>query len=346
MSKDLYKILGVDKNANESEIKKAYRAMAKKYHPDKNPDNKDAEQQFKDVAEAYEVLSDPNKKSRYDSMGYEAYNGAPNANHRNPNDIFADFFNSMRQEQNNERLKREYSIVQRITLTIEDVYKGVNKKFKYTRSAKCETCKGKGGEDIIRCESCNGQGIKSRIIEVNGGRMRQTTTCNACNGRGFKIGTLCNSCGGTSLTRKTETLEVTIPYSIMPNQQITMRNRGHYYSDGRSDFYGDVILVIEIIQEKFKIINDYGLMSKVDVPYETMVLGGEFIFEAVDGSKIKVPVSKFSDIGHKLKLKGKGLRKPNSDVRGDQYIMVDLKFPTEISKEEEEILNKLKKLKE
>jgi len=345
MSKDLYKILEIDKNASESDIKKAYRTMAKKYHPDKNPDNKEAEQKFKDVAEAYEVLSDPNKKARYDSMGYDAYNGGPTQNHANPHDMFANFFNSMREQQENEQLKRQHTIIQKIALTMEEVYHGVTKKFKYKRSVKCGTCNGKGGENIVRCEACNGQGVQYRIIQTQLGRMQETISCNSCSGRGFKIGKTCNSCSGQGLVRVDEILEVKIPHSVMPNQHIVSRNKGHYYADRSGERYGDMVMLVEINQDKYTIIEDYGLMSKVDIPYEVMVLGGEFTFDSVDGSKVKVPVSKLSDIGHKLKLKGKGLKNPNQSVRGDQYIMLDLKFPTEITEEEEKLLNELKKLK-
>tara|TARA_R110000796_G_scaffold252137_1_gene385299 strand:- start:5704 stop:6744 length:1041 start_codon:yes stop_codon:yes gene_type:complete len=345
MSKDLYKILEVDNNADESTIKKAYRTMAKKYHPDKNPDNEEAEQKFKDVAEAYEVLSDPNKRARYDSMGYDNYNAGPNTGHANPSDMFSELFHTMKQQQNSQRFKREHSIVQTIVLTMADVYNGVTKKFKYNRSVKCGTCNGRGGENVVRCEICDGQGVQVKIRDTQLGRIRETTTCNSCNGRGFKIGDVCDSCNGATVIKENDILELKIPHSIMPNQRMIVQNKGHFYNDGTGEHHGDMVIIIEIKQEKFTIINDYGLMSKVDIPYEIMVLGGDFNFDAVDGSTVKVPISKFSGIGRKLKLKGKGLKKPNQNLRGDQYIMIDLEFPTEITEDEEELLNELKKIK-
>lgn len=346
MSKDLYKILEIDKNATDSDIKKAYRSMAKKYHPDRNPDDKDSEQKFKDVAEAYEVLSNPDNRARYNSNGYDNYKAGPKSGFANSAQAFSEFFHSMHAQQENERLKRQNTIVQKIVLNMDEVYNGVVKKFKYNRSIKCNTCNGRGGENVVRCEVCNGHGVQSRIIETQAGRMQETTTCNSCNGRGFKIGAVCNRCNGATLIKNYETLELEIGYSAMPNQRMMVHNKGHYYNDGTGERYGDMIIVIEINQDKFTIIENYGLISKVDIPYEKMVLGGEFMFVTVDGSTVKVSLPKFSGIGRKLKLKGKGLKKANQSERGDQYIMIDLQFPSEISEEEEKILNELKKLTE
>jgi molecular chaperone DnaJ len=347
MSKNLYITLGVDKSATDSEIKKAYRTLAKKYHPDKNPDDDEAEVKFKEVAEAYETLSDSNKKARYDSLGHDAYmnNGQGREGYGSNN--MRDVFDSIRKQQQEVANKRRYTITQSITLTMEEVYHGVTKTFKYKRLLKCQPCNGKGGEDIVRCTTCNGKGVRYRVIDTQHGRMQETISCSNCDGRGFKINNTCKSCSGSGMSKKEDTIDVKIPHGVMPNQQILLQGSGHYYVDENGSNSGDLVIIIAINEEKFTILKDFGLLSKIELPYETMVLGGAFEFKTIDGSIVKVPVSKLSNIGHKLKLKSKGLKYMNYDVmRGDQYIMVDLKFPKSITEEEEKILTELKKISE
>jgi molecular chaperone DnaJ len=350
MSKDLYKILGITKDADGTQIKKAYRKMAMKYHPDKNPDDAEADAKFKDVAEAYEILSDPTKKARYDQMGYNAYSGgAQQGGFRGGGFAggFSDLFDQIRRQQENERRVRNYTITQKIKLTMEDVYHGVSKTFKYKRLMKCDSCNGKGGDDVVKCDTCSGNGIEYTTYEAEHGKMRQSKPCTGCDGRGFKISFSCDTCKGEGFSLKEDSIEIDIPHSIMPNQHIGVTGKGHFYIDGDVERYADLVLLIEVDESESTIIENFGLITKVDLPYETLVLGGEFKFKTIDGSTVKVPVTKLTRIGHKLRLKGKGLKFRQSDVlRGDQYIMVDLKFPTEVSEEEEEILKMLKKTKE
>lgn len=351
MSKNLYNILGISKDASDTEIKKAYRKMAIKYHPDKNQGDSEAEAKFKDVAEAYEILSDSNKRAQYDAMGYDAFvNGGAGQQRQNPFAGFGnpeDFFNEIRRQHQNENLKRKYSIVQKVKLTMSEIYHGITKKFKYSRSVKCGTCNGKGGENIVRCTACGGKGIRTRVTQNAFGTFRETYNCSACDARGFTIGDKCSNCHGRGVEKKSDHIEIDIPYSVLNGQQMGFGGKGHFYVDERGETYGDLILVIEIDQSKFSMLRDFSLLSKVEVSYETLVLGGEFMFETVDGSTVKVPVSEFSPIGHKLKLKNKGLKNPNfNHIRGDQYILLDLKFPTNISDEEKKLLTQLKKIKE
>jgi molecular chaperone DnaJ len=347
MAKDLYKILGITKEADDKEIKKAYRKMAMKYHPDKNAGDKEAETKFKDVAEAYEILSDGDKKARYDSMGYDAYaNGGQRGQQGDPFG-FSDIFNSMRQQQQGNRRKQQHSIIQKITLSMEDIYNGVTKKFKYNRLSKCEPCNGKGGEDVERCKTCDGKGIQLKIQRTEFGVVQQAISCNDCDGRGFKISKPCTTCHGKMFTQQVNVIEIKIPHSTMPNEQIHYSNKGHEYIDETGQNAGDLILVIDVNQEKSTILKDFGLLSKIDLPYEIMILGGEYEFKTIDGTKVKVTISKLTNIGRKLKLKGKGLKYKGYDVmRGDQYLMVDLKFPESITEEEEKLLTEIKKIKE
>jgi molecular chaperone DnaJ len=349
MSKDLYNILGVTKDADANAIKKAYRTKAKEFHPDKNPDDKIAEAKFKDVAEAYEILNDANKKARYDQVGYDVFmNG--NQGRQQGGFGFSDFeniFGSIRKQQQESRNMRRFTIFQRVKLSMEEVYHGVTKKFKYKRSLKCTTCDGKGGDDVVRCTTCDGKGIELIIQRDQYQTIQQSISCRGCNGKGFKISNACIKCDGNGTELKEEIIEVSIPHGIMPNEQMQITGKGHYFSDGASQLFGDLILAFEIDETKFTILKDFGLLSKVDISYEIMVLGGEIEFKTIDGATVKVSVPKLSNLGKKMKLKGKGLKYKGYDVlRGDQYIMIDLKFPTEISKEREEILKQLKKVEE
>jgi len=346
MSKDLYKTLEINKDANASEIKKAYRTLAKKYHPDKNPNDKEAEAKFKDVAEAYEILSDDQKRATYDQMGYEAsQRGGPARNHYSN---MGEMFNQMRTQQESSQRKRKHTIHQVVKLSMEDIYTGVNKKFKYKRVEKCTACDGKGGENIVRCTTCDGKGVEIMTQQTPFGMIQNTTSCNSCDGRGFKIANACDVCNGKGFKGNDEEVEVDIPHSILPNEQMELINKGHYYVDvNGEERFGNLLLSFQADETKFTLLRNFGLLAKVDLPYEMMVLGGEFEFKTIDGAKVKVPVSKLSDIGKKLKLKGKGLKHRGGEVlRGDLYLMIDLKFPTKISSEEEKILNDLKKLKE
>ena len=349
MSKDLYNILGLNKNANAAEIKAAYRKMAKIHHPDKNPDDKEAEAKFKDVAEAYEILSDDQQKAKYDRMGYDGIKRSPQGGGA-PRDPFGftDMFHTMRNQQQSSMRKQKYTIHQVVKLSMENIYEGVVKKFKYKRIEKCDSCNGKGGENVVRCTTCDGKGVKVITQQTQFGMIQNTISCNACDGRGFKIANACTSCNGKGVQNKDLEIEVDIPHSILPNEQMQLINNGHYYVDIQGEEkFGDLILSFQADETKFTILRDFGLLAKVDLPYEIMVLGGDFEFKIIDGAIVKVIVPKLTDIGKKLKLKGKGLKHRGYDVmRGDLYLMIDLKFPSEITSEEEKILNDLKKLKE
>jgi len=346
MSKDLYKTLELSKTADATEIKKAYRMLAKKYHPDKNPDDKTAEAKFKEVAEAYEILSDTTKRATYDQMGYEASQRG-GGRHYDMNDMGA-AFNAMREQQQAEQVKRRYTIHQVVKISMEDVYEGAIKKLTYKRIEKCKPCNGKGGENVVRCTTCDGKGIEVITQRTNFGMMQNNISCRGCDGRGFKIANACDSCKGKGIQGKNEEIEVDIPHSILPHEQMQYVGKGHYYVDAQGEeSFGDLILSFQADETKFTILKNFGLLTKIDLPYEVMVLGGEFEFTTIDGSVLKVTVSELTDIGKKLKLKGKGLKHRGYEVlRGDLYIMIDLKFPTEITAEEKEILKMLKKTKE
>ena len=289
MSKDLYKILGVDKNASPSEIKKAYRKLARKYHPDKNPDNPESEEKFKEIAEAYEILSDKDKKAKYDQVGYEGYNQNRQGGGHSPFDDIEFAFNRIRREQQFEMFRRRYSKIFELELTMNEIYHGVTKTVKYKVYDKVDNVK--------------------RV----------------------------------DLVEKEETIE--IPHSVKIGQQLIMYNGGSYYTLNNQEMYGDLIITIKVIEDKFMFYKNYDLISKIKIDYPTLVLGGDVNFTSIDGSKLNINIKPHTGLGRRLKLKGKGLKYVNHNVsRGDQYLEIDLEIPTETTDEEKEILEKLKKL--
>lgn len=345
MSKDLYKILGVDKNANDKDIKKAYRKMALKYHPDKNPDNSEAEEKFKDIAEAYEILSNPTKKSQYDSMGYNSFSQGNRGGNYYGFDDLTEMFNQMRREQEAQRAKQHYTIFKKIKLTVEEVYSGVSKTIKYNRNDKCITCNGEGGENVERCGVCNGNGIISEKQKTNHGIFQKNYTCIKCNGRGFTMSKSCNTCGGNGIVIKSNEENIDIPQSIQNGQQMVLRNGGSYYKEGFNNLYGDLVIIVEIEEDKFKLLPNFGLLSKIKIDYPTLVLGGSVEFTTIEGSKIKVNIKELTEVGSKLRIKGKGLKNPMLNYnRGEQILEVELDIPTKVTSEEKSLLEKLKKI--
>jgi molecular chaperone DnaJ len=342
MTKDLYEVLGVDKSASQTEIKKGYRAKAKEYHPDKNPGDKVAEDNFKDVAYAYEILSDEDQKAIYDTRGHAGLKGQPQQGHAHfdPFEMFSQVFgNHFGQQQNRARFDINVSI----SIKLEEAYNGLSKNFKYNRQIKCEPCSGVGGTEPTLCSKCNGSGFMSHIIRTRYGHQSQIRTCDQCNGKKTTFKNTCTTCQGSGSVQSREDIEITIPPT--PIDLITERGAGHMMDDGT---YGNLNLRVDILtNEDYQLTHDFGLISEVNVPYETLMLGGEIEFKTIDGGKVKLSVKKLSKIGTKLKLTGKGLKKPRfKHLRGDQFLVLRLEIPNSISKEEEELLKKIKKLKE
>jgi molecular chaperone DnaJ len=345
MTEDLYKILGVERNATNSEIKKAYRKLAKQYHPDKNPDDKEAEKMFKKVAYSYEILSDDEKKQIYDTRGHDGLNGNV---HRGPSQEeiekmfrnFGHFGFGRRQRSDKER----YSININLRVTPEEVYTGVKKQFTYDRLDICLSCDGKGGETPTMCSSCDGTGQKTTIQQGPFGYSQSITTCNICKGLGVTFVNECSTCNGNGKHAIIEKSEINIESGIVSGEIIGQPNKGHIYGD---NMYGDLIIYIEVVNSsKFTVFNQHSLLSTLKVPYEILILGGKVEFITIDKSTVKVPISKMTKLGHILRLKGKGLKNRANGLRGDQHLQLVLDYPESISKEEEELLKKLKKINE
>ncbi len=353
--RDYYEILGVDKNVEKAALKKAYRKIAMKYHPDRNPGDKSAEEKFKEAAEAYEVLNDPDKRARYDRFGHAGMNQGGGGGGFTVEDIFSQFGDifgggggspfesffggggsrrrSAGQKGSNIRIK--------VSLTLEDIENGVTKKIKVKKQLKCDSCGGSGAKDsrsVKTCGSCAGQGYVRQIRNTPLGQMQTTATCPTCNGAGQQITASCNYCKGEGTKMDAETIEIEIPAGVEDGMQLSMRGKGNAGKKGGPS--GDLLINIEvkpnehfsrdgmnIIHDLFLNFADAALGTSVEVP----TLGGNV--------KIKIPAG--TQAGKIFRLRGKGLPSVQAYGKGDQLINVNIWTPKKLSSEEKSILEKL-----
>jgi molecular chaperone DnaJ len=355
MSKrDYYEILEVPKDADEGTIKKSYRKIAMQYHPDRNPNNKSAEDKFKEAAEAYEVLSDADKRARYDRFGHAGVSGQQgfhSAESMNMDDIFSQFgdvfgdspFESFFGNRGGQRAQGQKGSNLRIklSLTLEEVEAGVKKTIKVKKRKTCTTCKGSGAKDgaVKSCQTCGGSGVVRQIRSTFLGQMQTTTQCPTCHGTGSIVVEACPKCRGEGRTLEDETIDIDIPAGVEDGMQLTMRGRGNAGIKGGPA--GDLLIAIEVkphadlkrdgnnlIFELYLGFPDAAIGCSVDVP----TLGGPV--------KIKIPPGTQS--GKIFRLNGKGLPSVQAYGKGDELIYVNNWTPKKISEEEKKILEKLK----
>ena len=355
MSKrDYYEILEVPKDADEGTIKKSYRKIAMQYHPDRNPNNKSAEDKFKEAAEAYEVLSDADKRARYDRFGHAGVSGQQgfhSAESMNMDDIFSQFgdvfgdspFESFFGNRGGQRAQGQKGSNLRIklSLTLEEVEAGVKKTIKVKKRKTCTTCKGSGAKDgaVKSCQTCGGSGVVRQIRSTFLGQMQTTTQCPNCHGTGSIVVEACPKCRGEGRTLEDETIDIDIPAGVEDGMQLTMRGRGNAGIKGGPA--GDLLIAIEVkphadlkrdgnnlIFELYLGFPDAAIGCSVDVP----TLGGPV--------KIKIPPGTQS--GKIFRLNGKGLPSIQAYGKGDELIYVNIWTPKKISEEEKKILEKLK----
>ena len=337
MSKDYYSILGVNKDANESEIKKSYRKLSKQYHPDLNPNNKEAEEKFKDIAEAYSVLSDSEKRSNYDRFGSADGRGNPFGG-MDMDDIFSSFFGGGnpfggRQRQNRRRKGNDIRI--NIQVSLEDLFNGVHKKIKYRKNKKCSDCNNTGGE-TSKCTSCNGQGVVNQVQNTPFGRIQNTVMCSNCQGSGEMLIKPCNSCGGNGVKLGEVEYEFDIPRGLMEGEMLRVNAMGNAVKYGID---GDLIInFVEIPHEKFRRVGN-DIHQTIKLTYKDLVLGNDNVqIDTMDG-KIKFKIKKGTDVGTMLRIPTKGFVRGNET--GDMLLEVWLDIPKEVSKEDEEKINSL-----
>ncbi len=352
--RDYYEVLGVSKNSDINEIKKSYRKMALKYHPDKNPDNKEAEEKFKEAAEAYEVLSNPDKKQRYDQFGHAGLGGGAGASGfgggMSMDDIFSQFgdifgstfggFGGTRQR--SRTVNRGSNLRVKVKLTLEEISTGVEKKIKLNKYAPCISCDGtgaKGGSSYSTCSTCHGSGQVTRVTNTFLGQMQTSSTCPACGGEGQTITQKCTSCHGNGVLKAEDVVDINIPAGVADGMQLSVSGKGN--AAARGGIPGDLIVVIEEIQHENLERDNYNLLYEHYLNFADAALGTSISIPTLEGkAKIKIPAG--TQAGKVFRLKGKGLPSINAYGRGDLLVNINVWTPKTLNKEETELLSKLR----
>lgn len=349
--RDYYEVLGLDKGADDGAIKKAYRSLAKKYHPDLNPGDKEAEAAFKEVNEAYDVLSDPDKRKKYDQYGHAAFDPAAGGGSGfggfgdfggfDINDIFSSFFGGgMGGSTRRNGPVRGDDINVRLTLTFEEAVFGCKKEITYTKVQKCAECSGTGAEKGTTpktCPNCGGSGQVRVQQRTPFGVMQSSKACENCRGTGKIIENKCNSCKGTGFVRASKKLEVNIPAGIDDGQQIGLRYQG---SDGMNGGpSGDLNLIIQVRPHSVFERDGDDIYCEVPITYTEATLGAEIDIPTLEGEQ-KFTIPEGTQTGTTFTLKNKGVTRVNSKIRGNLYITVVVEVPKNLTGEQKELLRK------
>jgi molecular chaperone DnaJ len=349
--KDFYVILGVNKSATKDEIKAAYRKLAMKYHPDRNPDNKEAEDRFKEAAAAYEVLSDDQKRARYDQYGEAGMDqggmgGNPNMNMDDIFSNFGDIFESMfgggnsgfKQQKRNSgtpQAQRGHDRHTSVNISLKEAYTGLKKEISYALLASCEECKGKGmaaGTSTKSCDKCHGRGE----IQFRQGFFMYSQSCSTCNGQGFVIPTPCKNCNGRSRKQKLDKFTINIPAGIFNGAELRVTGKGDAGVYGGPA--GDLFLEIHIGEDKnFKRI-DNDLECTVMLTYPQLVFGCQLEIENIDGTKESLKVPKGCPVGERIVIAGKGFASIKTKVSGNLVVITQCQIPKKLDDETKAIL--------
>ncbi len=358
MSKrDYYEILGLSKGASEEDIKKAYRKLAIKYHPDKNPDDKSAEEKFKEAAEAYEILSNAEKRQRYDQFGHAGVGGAAsgggfNGGGMNMEDIFSQFgdifgggggfggFGGGRSG-GGRRVMRGSNLRVKVKMNLQEVAKGVEKKLKVNKFVSCHTCKGSGAKSgqLEVCRLCNGSGVQVRTQQTFLGAMQTQTTCSGCNGEGKTVKDKCKTCNGDGIVREEEVISINIPAGVAEGMQLSVSGKGN--AAPRGGINGDLLVLIEEDEDPELKRDGNNLFYDSYVNFVDAALGTSIEVPFVEG-KGKIKIEPGTQSGKVLRLKGKGLPDVNSYGTGDLLVNINVWTPQNLSPEEKKTLEGLR----
>jgi len=362
MKRDYYEILGVDKQADETAIKKAYRKVAMQYHPDRNPGDKAAEEKFKEAAEAYEVLSDANKKARYDRYGHAGLEnmggGGFSGGSMNMDDIFQhfgdifgdsgspfeSFFGGGGGSRSRSGGQKGSNLRIKVALTLEEIESGVTKKIKVKKQVVCKTCSGSGAKDrnsVSTCGTCQGSGYVRQIKNTFLGQMQTTVACPKCNGSGKSISATCTTCRGDGRTMDEELIEIEIPAGVQEGMQLSMRGKGNAGQAGGPS--GDLLISIEEKpHEKFSR-DGINVVYDLFLNFADVSLGTTAEVPTLSGNvKVKIPAG--TQAGKILRLRGKGLPSLQYAEKGDQLININIWTPRNLTAEETQILEKMRNM--
>ena len=348
--RDYYEVLGISKTADDAEIKKAYRVLAKKYHPDMNPGDAEAEKKFKEASEAYAVLSDPEKRRQYDQFGHAAFEGGGAGGFGGFDfnsadfgdifgDIFGDFFGGGRRRGANNGPMKGANIRTSVRITFEEAVFGVSKEIELTLKDECATCHGTGAKPGTSPETCTKCGGKGQVVFTQQsffGTVRNVQSCPQCNGTGKVIKEKCADCHGTGYIANRKKIQVSIPAGIDNGQSVRIRDKGEPGTNGgpRGDLLVEVIVARHPIFQR----QDYNIFSTVPISFAVAALGGDVVVDTVDG-KVIYEVKPGTQTDTKVRLKGKGVPSlRNKEVRGDHYVTLVVQTPEKLSGEAKELL--------
>jgi molecular chaperone DnaJ len=350
--RDYYEVLGLSKGASEDDIKKAFKTMARKYHPDLHPGDQEAEEKFKEVNEAYGVLSDPEKKARYDQFGHAGvdpnygggggYGGGGFSGFGDLNDIFDNIFGGFggggRRRADPNAPKRGGDTKVRITLDFMEACKGVEKTVNIQRLERCSQCNGTGADGNSTretCTACGGKGQRVQRQQSFLGEMETVVTCSVCGGKGQIIKHPCSKCGGAGRSRTVSSFQVNIPAGIDDGQTIRMTGKGDAGLNGGQN--GDAYLIVSVKEHGLFRRDGNDIYCEVPITYAQAALGAEITVPTIDGN-VSYTIAEGTQSGTKFRLREKGVKVLNRNSRGDQYVTVSVEVPKKLSKKQRELL--------
>ncbi|MBM4161744.1 MAG: molecular chaperone DnaJ [Ignavibacteria bacterium] len=358
--RDFYEILGISRNATQEEIKKAYRQMALKYHPDRNPGNKQAEESFKEAAEAYEVLGDPEKRRRYNQFGHEGMRGTNFREFHDINDIFSAFsdifgsgfgggifdevFGTSARGRRASRAQRGIQgsdLKVKLQLTLEEISTGVEKKIKVRKQKKCDVCNGTGakaGAGSSTCSQCDGTGELRQVSRSMFGQFVNITTCPTCGGEGRVIREPCTNCRGEGRVPGETTIKVNVPAGVSEGNYIPLNGQGNAGQRGGPP--GDLIVLIEEEPHQYFIRNGDDVVYDLNISFPMAALGGEVEIPTLTG-KAKLAIDPGTPAGRMLRMRDRGIPHLNNYGRGDQLVRVNIWVPPKLTPKERELLKQL-----
>lgn len=353
--RDYYEVLEVSKNATREEIKKAYRKQALKYHPDKNPGDKKAEEKFKEAAEAYEVLSNDDKRARYDRFGHAGIGGASSGfggDGMTVEDIFASFgdifddafggFGGFSSGRRSRRVNKGSNLRVKVKLTLQEIASGTEKRIRVNRYIICTACNGTGAADsnsMSNCQTCHGTGQVTRITNTILGQMQTTSVCPACGGEGKTITKKCPVCYGEGIVQKEDIIKINIPAGVAKGMQMTVSGKGN--AARRGGINGDLLVVMDEEEHPELIREGNDLIYNLFISIPDAILGTHVEIPTVDYN-VKIKIEPGTQPGKILRLKGKGLPEVNGYGRGDLLVNVNVWIPKNMTKEESRIIEKIR----